>query len=176
MWGGVSINKLRPLFVTQKKCIRILFGDYDAYIKKFKICDSEHSFCEQISGSELFRKESTKPLFAEQNILTVHNLYKYYCLIETFKILKLRNPYSLYLLFNRSKRKETFLITPTPSTNFAYMSAHLWNNCRQALAITEFTNLTISSFKSTIKKFLHSVQNKYDATEWINLNFEAFSV
>ena len=36
VWGGVSNNRLEPIFVTQKKCIRILFGDLEAYLDKFK--------------------------------------------------------------------------------------------------------------------------------------------
>ena len=34
VWGGVSKNKLEPLFITQKKCIRIMFGDKEAYLDK----------------------------------------------------------------------------------------------------------------------------------------------
>ena len=36
VWGGVSMAKLRPLFISQKRCIRILFGDKQAYLEKFK--------------------------------------------------------------------------------------------------------------------------------------------
>ena len=35
-WGGISKNLLEPLFITHKKCIRVMFGDKDAYIDKFK--------------------------------------------------------------------------------------------------------------------------------------------
>ena len=38
VWGGVSNNKLEPLFKLQKKCMRILFGDKEAYLNKFKTC------------------------------------------------------------------------------------------------------------------------------------------
>ena len=27
VWGGESLNQIKPLFLTQKKCIRIMFGD-----------------------------------------------------------------------------------------------------------------------------------------------------
>ena len=38
VWGGSSNNKLQPLFVAQKKCIRIMFGDKQGYLDKFKTC------------------------------------------------------------------------------------------------------------------------------------------
>ena len=38
VWGGISENKLLPIFRAQKKCIRILFGDKEAYLDKFKTC------------------------------------------------------------------------------------------------------------------------------------------
>ena len=38
VWGGLSNNRLEPIFKTQKKCIRILFGDQEAYSNKFKTC------------------------------------------------------------------------------------------------------------------------------------------
>ena len=34
VWGGISNNKIGPLFITQKKCIRIMFGDKEAYLNK----------------------------------------------------------------------------------------------------------------------------------------------
>ena len=34
--GGISLKKLEPLFITQKKCLRIMFGDNEAYHNKFK--------------------------------------------------------------------------------------------------------------------------------------------
>ena len=45
-----------------------------------------------------YTKEHTKPLFKKHNILSIFNLYPYFCLNETYKILKFRTPYSLYEL------------------------------------------------------------------------------
>ena len=33
--GGISLNQIKPLFLTQKKCIRIMFGDNEAFFDKF---------------------------------------------------------------------------------------------------------------------------------------------
>ena len=38
VWGGVSLNVIEPVFITQKKCIRMMFGDTNAYQDKFKTC------------------------------------------------------------------------------------------------------------------------------------------
>ena len=38
VWGGVSLNQIKPLFLTQKKCIRIMFGDDKAFFDKFRTC------------------------------------------------------------------------------------------------------------------------------------------
>ena len=35
-WGGISKNLLQTLFITQKKCIRVMFGDKDAYMANLK--------------------------------------------------------------------------------------------------------------------------------------------
>ena len=37
-WGGISQNKLKPLFITQKKCVKVMFGDNEAYFNKFMTC------------------------------------------------------------------------------------------------------------------------------------------
>ena len=174
VWGGVSQNKLKPLFTAQKKCIRLMFGDNEAYIDKFKTCVRVRPYGSQILGSEFYRKESTKPLFVSNDILTVHNLYSYYCILQTYKILKLRTPISLYSLFNRSQRKETLLLTPSRSSNFTYMSSYLWNKYRQSSAIYDFT-VTICTLKHSLKNFLLMAQKKFDTDEWRDENLDVFS-
>ena len=49
-------------------------------------------------GTEFYEREHSKPLFKKYNFLTVHNLYKYHCLLEMFKIVKLRKPMPVYEL------------------------------------------------------------------------------
>ena len=172
VWGGLSINRYRPLFVIQKKCIRILFGDNDAYKEKFKTCARARPFGDQILGSDFYILESCKPLFTTYNILTVHNLYKYHCTLETYKILKLRVPISLYSLFVRSRRKETLLISQPRSTNFLCMSTKLWNVFRQELHIYDFSAVSIGSFKTKLKKNLLQSQKGQDIDVWCELNYQ----
>ena len=38
VWGGAAQCHLTPIWMSQKHCIRILFGDKEAYLNKFKTC------------------------------------------------------------------------------------------------------------------------------------------
>ena len=127
VWGGVSQNKLLPIFKTQKKCMRILFGDTAAYLDKFKTCVRSRAYSSQLLGPEFYIKEHSKPLFTKHEILTLHHLYHYYIIIGTFNILKTHTPISLYSCFTLSKRKALLLIAPNHSHNFVYKASALWN-------------------------------------------------
>ena len=165
VWGGSSVNSLNNLFLLQKKCIRILFGNKDVYNQKFKTCARSRSFPNQKLGAEFYIKEHSKPLFRDNSILTIHNLYCYHTLIVLFKTLKLRTPYSLYSCFNLSNRKSTLIITSQFSNNFVHNSSTLWNKIRVVLDITDFSH-SISTVKSKIKANLHKTQNLGDEIEW----------
>ena len=170
VWGGVSESKLNPLFKVQKNCIRIMFGDKEAYLDKFKTCARTRAFDEQRLGHEFYRKEHTKPLFAKHSIMNVHNLYLYHCINDIFKILKFRTPISLFSLFNLSSRtgKETFVLTPKPSEGYIYRAGTIWNVARQKLSVLEFTT-TVSHVKSSIKDIILKTQKIGDPTDWNNL-------
>ena len=96
VWGGVSQVKLRPLFVAQKHCIRILFGDKQAYLDKFKTSARARPIESQKLGQEFYQKERTKPLFNDHSLLTVQNIYNCQVLNTTCKILKLRTPIAIH--------------------------------------------------------------------------------
>ena len=79
-----------------------------------------------------YEKENTKPLFLENELLTVHNLYNYHIIINIFNILKYRTPYSLFDKFSFSARKELSLVRPTTLhskrlQNFICKSTAKWN-------------------------------------------------
>ena len=130
-WGGVSKNLLKSLFTTQKKCIRIMFGDQDAYMAKFETCARTRTFESRILGREFFQREPSKPLFCNNSLLTVHNLYKYHCIVEMFKVVKLRIPISIYELMKRSRRRDNYFISLHPSSLFDYQASNFWNKCRK---------------------------------------------
>ena len=164
-WGGVSDTKLKPLFKIQKKCIRIMFGDKQKFLDKFKTCCRTRPRDEQILGQEHYQKEHTKPLCRIHRLMSIYNLFVYHCSMETLKILKNRSPNSMYTLFSISPRKETYLITPIPNPQFLYNSSFIWNTVRKLLPEG---NLSVSEtfFKASLKKFIISNQNFGNCIEW----------
>ena len=157
--------------MIQKECIRILFGDNETYIDKFRTCARARPFNSQRLGSKFYVKESTKPLFTKHELLTVENLYRYRCLMECFKVIKFRVPISLYYLFNISNRKDDLLITPFPSNQFMYRSSYLWNEFRKSSSVN--FNSPLSSAKNTLKNSLLKAQGRYGA-DWCDKNFTEF--
>ena len=142
VWGGLSNNRLEPIFITQKKCVRILFGNREAYLEKFRTCARTRSRDKQKLGSDFYEKQHTKPLFKKNGLLTVHSLFKHTCLLEMFKINKLESPAPLLDLFHRSPRRTDRFITPTPSTSFIYQSTKMWNDCRNTASKINFSTST----------------------------------
>lgn len=170
VWGGVSNNKLLPLFRIQKRCLRILFGDREAYLEKFKTCARARPHGYQELDSKFYMKEHSKPLFIKHCLMTVHNLYYYHCCMEILKILKFRLPIGLYGLFTLSDRKDTLLLTPCPTTQFVYKAGIAWNFCRQKLIILDFS-VKIGQLKRALQNQIHGLQLSGDACEWENSNF-----
>ena len=171
VWGGVSHNKLLPLFRIQKKCLRILFGDRESYLGKFQTCARSRPCGNQILGDEFYEKEHSKPLFNKHEILTIHNLYMYHCITEVYKTLKFKTPLPIYKLFNLSNRKEILLLTSFPNHHFVYRAGAIWNIACQKLMIHNFSK-PLSSFKYDIKLLLLSNQNQTDKLEWVSCNYE----
>ena len=172
VWGGVSRRRLEPLFILQKKCVRILFGDREAFLEKFRTCARTRIVGEQKLGPTFYTREHTKPLFAKNGLLTVHNLYKYSCLLEMFKIVKLNEPTSLASLFNRSSRKPNNFILKTPSSDFIYRSSAMWNSCRTSSSKISFSTPT-NGGKNSLKAAILKMQDDHDSTFWNDLNFDS---
>ena len=83
----------------------------DAYMDKFKTFARTRSFEDRFLGKYFFQGEPSKPLFHSNNLLTIHNLYKYNCIFELFKLIKLRTPMSIYELMKCSERRENYFIS-----------------------------------------------------------------
>ena len=167
VWGGSSNNKLQPLFVAQKKCIRIMFGDKQGYLDKFMTCARTRPKEAMRLDSKFYEREHTKPLFVKHSLMTLHNLYSYHCCNELYKVLKYRTPIALFDLFHLSKRpgKETLIITTLPTNSFVHQASSLWNTIRQILNINDF-NITHNTFKCKLKNLILSSQGKGDIAEW----------
>lgn len=176
VWGSVSQNKLFPLFRTQKSCLRILFGDKNNYLDKFKTCARARPFTgkgSQILDEDFYMKEHTKPLFNHMKLLTIHNLYSYHIITETFSILKSRKPISLFSFFNISNRKDTLLITPNPNLQYIHKASTTWNLARNILGnkCVDFST-KYGLVKTTIKTHLLKNQGLGTKFDWIHPNFE----
>ena len=179
VWGGVSKSKLNPIFVAQKHCMRVMFGDKEAYLEKFRTSARSRSKESQILGSEFYSRECSKPLFNCEDLFTVHNLYHYHTLLAIFKVLKFRVPISIYSCFTISTLKDTRLLTPAPSDSFFYCASKLWNkfcNTVEGSGIHDFS-LGIGTVKKQIKNFLMRQQKYGDDDVWdddINLTLQTY--
>ena len=81
-----------------------------------------------------FQFEHNKPIFNEQNLLTLHHMYIYQTFYKTFKILKYKIPISLFeLLQKRPNDNNILLMIPMvnldlPKNNFIFYAPLIWNN------------------------------------------------
>ena len=99
VFGHVCKTHSEKLFTIQKHCLRILFGDREAYLEKFKTCVRSRPYENQKLGAEFYEREHTKPLFKKTGILAYRNLYNYHICLETLKILKSKVPHALNKLY-----------------------------------------------------------------------------
>ncbi len=168
VWGGVAQTNLEPIFNLQKKCLRILFGDNEAFKEKFRTSARSRPKDEQTLGVEFFAREESKPLFSGSEILTVFNAYLYHTTLETFKILKYRRPMCLYDLYTLSERKDTLLITSSIPSNvgFIFRSSTIWNIVRQKIKLTEFSEVKTSALKNCMKELIMKFQMDGDPRSW----------
>ena len=169
VWGGISNAKLRPLFIAQKRCIRMLFGDKEAYLEKFRTSARARQLDCQKLGPEFYEKEHTKPLFQKNCIFTVHNLYNCQTLNATYKVLKLKTPITIYSCFKLSQRKETLLHLPKIlSQSFFYNASSLWNKFLSLPEGSQAKSFStgLGSVKSNIRELITRRQNMGDPNIW----------
>ena len=168
VWGGISISKLKSVSTAQKHCIRIMFGDNEAYLEKHRTAARTRDIDTQKLGPQFFEKEHTKPLFNNNEILTVHNLYNYHVLLCIGMILKSHTPIALYAMFKVSRRKPTLIIVPTQAKSFVFKASIVWNTYQtlpEGRDIRDFT-IGISFLKNIIKSLLLKRQKIGDEVEW----------
>ena len=110
-WGGISCKKVESLFSIQKRCIRLLFGKEFSFdhAEFYETCARARTY-EQHTATKDYSLEHTKPLFIEQNILSLHHLYFQHMFMELFKMVKHRTPISVFDLFCPSPRTTKFLM------------------------------------------------------------------
>ncbi len=62
VWGGANLSNTDKIWLAQKHCIRVLFGDKQAYLNKFMTCVRARPFPNQALNSEFYQQEHCKPL------------------------------------------------------------------------------------------------------------------
>lgn len=171
VWGDAAQFRISSLWTVQKQCVRILFGDREAFQEKFSTCARARPYDQQVLGNKFYMPEHTKPLFQENQILSVHNLYTYHCFMEVYKTLKFRLPRSLYDKYSISERKPTLLIAGFPSPNFIDRSTSLWNTIAPKFKFDDFSP-KVSCVKTRIKKALITLQHKESPQEWTTGDYD----
>ena len=172
VWGSMPDSKLNKLFNAQKKIMRVLFGDREKFLDKYRTCSRARPYPEQKLLSAFYIKEHSKPLFNKNNILNLKNLYFYHCANETFKILKFRSPIAVHNLYKFSTRgqKNLFIITPPPGNTFIYKSSVIWNSVKSLFKIDDPAT-SVSILKLKLKAYLLNKQLLGDAENWVENNF-----
>ena len=164
-WGSAAQFRINSLWMIQKHCVRILFGNKVAYLEKKNTCARVRPFEQQILGSDFYKLESTKPLFMNNQILSIHNLYSYHCFTETLKILKLRQPIALFDKYNPSDRKPTLLLSSSSSSDYISRSTSIWNDIAPTFKLADFS-VKIGPLKKQLKKALLLMQHRENPKDW----------
>ena len=175
VWGVALKDKSDDkLFITQKHCMRILFGDLDAYLEKQSTCARTRPYGQQKLGPKYYQKEHTKPIFNRLKILTVQGLFKYHCILELFKIMKFKSPYSLYEITNMSKRDTSHTIILSKKTNtFLYKASTLWNAIyKRVLDLCTGLDTSVNLVKIRSRTILLGAQASDMNDQWTPNNFQ----
>ena len=179
VWGvAIKEKSDDKLFIAQKQCVRILFGDLDAYLDKQSTCARARPYNYQKLGAEYYKKEHTKPIFSKLKILTVQGLFKYHCISEIFKIIQSRCPYSLYQSINISKRDTShIIILPKKSNTFLFKASQLWNSVhKKILSPEKELGTSVGLVKLRAKALLLEAQSSEIHDQWTLHNFQTPSM
>ena len=149
----------------------MLFGDKEAFLEKYRTSARARPYPNQLLDEKFYQKEHPKPLFKKHSILALRNLYTYYTLMEVSKILKLHSPICIYSQFNISRRKQTMIISSSPTENFVSRSSNLWNIIAPKLKLTDHS-YKISSLKNTMKRCLLNLQHAENPLTWTSGDFD----
>ena len=175
VWGVALRNKASDkLFVTQKQCIRILFGNLEAYLNKLSTCARARPYGSQRLGQEFHQREHTKPIFNNLKILTVQNLFKYHCISELFKIIKFRCPYPLYEDIKISNRDSSLtIILPVKTNTFLYKASVMWNTIyKRIVRSNSGLEESVALVKCRTKTIILECQAAETKECWTDKNFE----
>ena len=80
-----SKYKIKSYFYTQKRCVRLLFGNelnFD-HAEYYQTCVRATTY-QQHKTKKNFLLEHTKPIFNDRKLLSLHHLYIYHSFLELF--------------------------------------------------------------------------------------------
>ena len=175
VWGvSLKDNASDKLFVTQKQCIRVLFGDLDKYLDKQSTCARTRPYGAQKLGQTYYEKEHTKPIFNRLKLLTVQNLFKYHCISDLSKIIKFRCPHTIYDCIKLSPRESSLnIILPVKSNTFLYRASTFWNAThKHILSSKHGLQTSMNVIKLRTKSIILDSQSLDNAGLWTPNNFQ----
>ena len=91
--------------------------------------------------------------------------------MEVLKILKLRDPITLFENYSISNRKPTLLIQDNPANNFLSRSTKIWNILTPKFKLIDFS-FNISTVKTRLKNALLKLQDSNDPIAWTTNDFD----
>ena len=172
-WGGAKRKLVDQVFITQKIAIRYLFGNYEKFLDKFSTSARTRPYGEQQLGASFYRKEHTKPLFNNQKILTVYNLYIYMTFNEVCKLITLRSPSILFEQIKLSSRnnENRILVESSCQKESCYHNASsFWNMYIKRLNIPNIHSISVPLLKHKLKTHLLNIQVDGPTEDWIPAN------
>ena len=194
-WGGIPHYKLQKLFSIQKRCIRLLFGNEPSYdhTQFYEKCARTRTYEENMAPKN-YCLENTKPLFNENGILCIYNLYAYQTFMELFKIMKYRSPISVYELYKLGNRDVNLLlqlpivILEKSKCSFIFKSAAIWNRmvnivfnkCKPqengivipGSSTDSDMSASIAVIKNKLKMYILDAQKQGNKYNWTSDNFQ----
>ena len=179
VFGGIANVYTEKLFRLQKHCMRILFGNRNAYLDKFRTCARAREYGNQILGSKFYMKEHTKPIFHKYGILAFKNCYSYHLCLQMFKLLVTQHPATIFKIIKQSTRNSgTLLIVPNiPARNVVYRGTVVWNIvAKTLLKKISLDEVKVGQLKFWLKNALLRIQNEHDHIEWYPHNFVLNSI
>ena len=146
-------------------------------MNKLSTCARTRPYGQQKLGGNSYQKEHTKPLLNDLKLLSVQNLFKYYCISELFKIMKFRCPYPLYENINISNRDTSLtIILPQKSNTFLYIAAQIWNSIYKRIMNSDNgLETSVSLVKIRTKTLILDCQAAGERDHWMDQNFQVNS-
>ena len=160
LWGANCYSgSMQKLFVLQKKCIRIVSNK-----------------TKKVNGTF----QHTKPLFFRLKLLTIFNLYYYFCGSISMRILTSKTPRNIFESFHVSERSYRLLYPKFQSSkikdsSFIFNASKILNYFYGEGI--PYSILTVATFKIRLKNYLMNNQNislKGDVN-WLPCNHNIFS-